>query len=86
MAGFDPGVADVCDESLGGQEPEGGVLGEEQADEGDPPAGRVRVPGCFLLKRRELLADAEHQLCRDCAAWSPVPSAVPPRVRPRRPS
>lgn len=24
--------------------------------------------GGFLLKRRELLADAEHQLCRDCAA------------------
>lgn len=24
--------------------------------------------GCFLLKRRELLTDAEHQLCRDCAA------------------
>lgn len=23
---------------------------------------------CFLLKRRELLADPEHRLCRDCAA------------------
>lgn len=24
--------------------------------------------GCFLLKRRELLTDAEHQQCRDCVA------------------
>lgn len=73
---FETALDEVLAERFGGEEPEGEVEEpvshhrlEDEFDLVEVPArqpGEFLCQGCFLLKRREMLADGEHMLCRDC--------------------
>jgi hypothetical protein len=74
---FEAALDEVLAERLAAEEVQGEepVVGRpHEVEDVDVVQVALRRPdefacrGCFLLKRRELLADPDHMMCRDCAA------------------